>query len=816
MKLFRIIIIGILSLVIIAILAIYLYLHSLKPAYKGELPLRGLIENTEIFFDSYGIPHIYSTNEEDAFFALGYVHAQDRLFQMEMLRRVGSGRLAEVLGKELVDIDCFFRTLGIAEHAKESEKLFMTGNSEPYQKLALAYLAGINQYVEKGKTPLEFTLIGIPKEKFTPLDLYLISGYMSYSFSLTIRTEPLLTRIHQKFGNTYLKDLALHDDSALKIPTLQPSAYRTGENKLQNNSSNPRDPSLARSSITDILNQLPVPPWLGSNSWVLGPSKTKSGKVMFCNDTHIGYAQPSVWYEAHLESPGFSLYGNFLAGFPFPLVGHNSYAAIGLTMFENDDMDMFREKRNPADSGQVWVNDHWENIQTRDEVIKIKNENDTVIRVNITRHGPILNNVVKDIGASETEPVSLWWVFTKFPGKTLQASYLFTQAKNISEVELASSMIHAPGLNVMYGDADGNIAWWAAAKLVKRPSHVSPKLILDGASGNDEPLGYYDFNENPRSVNPPSGFVYSANNQPDTLQDGCLYPGYYVPEHRARCITNYLSSDKKWDAESMKSMITDVVSEAYPLWAKEIISHCPGHIINKNEVYSEAAAILSQWDGDHQLEDIAPTIYYKLLFLVLQQSMQDEMSIEDFESFLLTHQVKQMLPGFIFNDSSPWWDNVTTQDITESRKMIFSAAFDSAVSQLTAQLGSDIHQWHWGKVHRIEHVHPIGRKEPFNKIFNVGPYPVKGGNEVLNNIGFTMNGSGEYKAKFGPAMRRIIDFGDLENSISVLPTGQSGNVMSDHYSDQAEMYNEGTFRKQMMNRKEIEENSKGKLVLIPE
>lgn len=845
MNLLRKIILVLLSLIIIVTAVIYIYLHSLKPQYSGELKLAGLKEETEIFFDDYGIPHIYAKNEEDAFFALGYVHAQDRLFQMEMLRRVGSGRLSEVLGKELLDVDRFFRTIGIAEHAKKSEKLFMNGNSgplavshaEPYQKLALAYVAGINQYIEKGKTPLEFTLIGIPKEKFTPLDLYLISGYMSYSFSLTLRTEPILTRVQQKFGEKYLKDIdpewrknlikmqglacginpptTNYQPAFAERSTASAGRLPTANCQLTTASFLRQSPPTSTKLVTSILSLLPVPPWLGSNSWVLGPQKTKSGKVLFCNDTHIGYAQPSVWWEAHLECPELSLYGNFLAGFPFPLVGHNKFAAIGLTMFENDDMDLFREKQNPENPEQVWVNDHWENMTVREEIIKIKNEEDTVIKIRTTRHGPVINEVVKDVALSETEPVSAWWIFTEFPAQTLQASYLFSHAKKMDDVRLAASLVHAPGLNVMYGDADGNIAWWTAAKIVKRPPQVNPLLILDGASGNEEPLGYYDFAENPRSENPLCGFVCSANTQPDSMPDGSSCPGYYVPDHRKQSIIQHLSSDKKWDTEEMKNMITEAVSAVYPEWSKEILRNINSEEVGKYPDFNLISKELSGWNGDHQPGEVAPVIFYKLLYRILENSMMDELGEEDFNSFLMTHQLKTMLPGFVYNDTSSWWDNITTTGLEENRKMIFTKSFSEMIEQLEKQLGKDVSQWKWERVHKIEHIHPIGRKEPFDKVFNVGPYPVKGGNEVINNIGFTLNASGEYIAKFGPAMRRIIDFGDLENSWSVLPTGQSGNLMSDHYSDQAKMYNEGIFRKQMMNRAEIEKFHDRNLKLLP-
>jgi penicillin G amidase len=630
-----------LSLLLLITAILWTYLYSLKPVYNGELQISSLYEETKVHFDEFGIPHIYAQNEEDAFRALGYVHAQDRLFQMELLRRVGAGRLSEILGKDLVEVDRLFRTIGIEQHANESLAAFENDKGKPYYKAAVAYIEGINEFIENGKTPIEFTLIGIPKEKFTAKDIFLVTGYMSFSFALALRTDPLITRIHQKYGDKYLADLLMEQEQGgLKIPVYKPDSAKKeiSENIFKDK------------SITALLDKIPVPMWIGSNSWVVGPQKTKSGQVLFCNDTHIGYAQPSVWYEAHMEYPGHRIYGNHIAGMPFPFIGHNEHAAIGLTMFENDDIDLYREKRNPENLMQVWVNDHWEDMQKRQEVIYIKGGENIEFDVLTTRHGPVINDAVKDIAAVETEPVSFWWVYTKFPTKNVEAAYVFSHAKKMDEARNAVSMIIAPGLNVMYGDKDGNIAWWATAKLVKRPPHVNPAVILDGASGNDESLGYYDFSENPQCENPPFGYVYSANNQTDTSA-GILYPGYYVPDHRAERIVQHLSSEKIWDTEEMKKMITETYSSAYPRMIKEIINLINTEIVNKSDLNKKAVEILSRWDGNHSLEDIAPVIFYKLLYRILENTFADEMGEEDFNAFLLTHLYKRNLPFYLSTDS---------------------------------------------------------------------------------------------------------------------------------------------------------------------
>ena len=364
----------------------------------------------------------------------------------------------------------------------------------------------------------------------------------------------------------------------------------------------------------------------------------------------------------------------------------------------------------------------------------------------------------------------------------------------------------------MCGDKDGNIGWWAAAKLIKRPEHIQPKLILDGASGNDEFLGFYDFKDNPQAINPPWGYVYSANNQPDTTA-GILYPGYYAPQNRANKIVSYLNQDKKWDISELQKMQNNCISSIHPLIVKTILQN-----INKNDLDKlslKAYNILKKWKGNHLPNDIAPVIYYKLLYKVLENTFVDELGNTDFEKIVSTHFMERTYPALFNNDSSIWWDNIKTKEL-EKRADIFKLAFTQSISELKKQLGNNIDKWKWEKVHILEHQHPIGLQGGIlADIFNVGPFHVFGGNQVINNIDFHINGSGIYKATYGPSQRTLIDFADLENALSVIPTGQSGRIMSKHYDDQAPLYNTGKYRKQMMNKKEIIEKANGKLILKP-
>jgi penicillin amidase len=794
MAVFKRILIYLLLVIIGLIIGTYIYLQGQKPDYEGKLTLKGLNDKVDVYFDKWAIPHIYAQNQHDAYMALGYLHAQERLFQMEMMRRVGSGRLAEILGKDLIETDKFFRSLLLKKTAKESIKKYFNENPE-IAKAAKAYLEGINQYIDEGSFPVEFVMIGIPKEHFTVEDMYIIAGYMAYTFQAAFKIDPLMSKIYQKLGDEYLKDFALnYIPETEKIPV-----YRN------------IDSTLAFSDkINQIIQGLPIPLLVGSNSWVLAPSKSKSGKVLFANDTHIAYAQPSVWFEAQITYPGYSIYGNYLAGVPFALLGHNQNVAWGLTMFENDDLDMFYEKLNPDNPNQVWFKDHWEDLQIIHEKIKVKGDSAVDFTIKISRHGPIMNKVLANAD-TKAAPIAVWWTFNQTKTQILEAFYKINHAKNVNEVAHAASLIAAPGLNIMCGDKDGNIGWWAAAKLIKRPKHVQSKLILDGSSGNDEFLGFYDFKDNPQAVNPPWGYVYSANNQPDTVA-GILYPGYYAPQDRANKIVSFLKEDKKWDIAELKKMQTNTVSDLHAQEAKLILSQIDKSKLNETAL--KAYNKLLDWDGKHSVDNIAPTIFYKFLYKILENTFEDELGKTDFNKIVSTHLMERTYPSLFRNDSSLWWDNINTPEI-EKRSDIFNIAFTQSIDELKKQSGNNVEEWKWGKVHILEHKHPIGRKGGIlGKIFNVGPFHVFGGQQVINNIDFHLNGSGFYKATYGPSQRTLIDFADLDNALSVIPTGQSGRIMSKHYDDQAPLYNTGKYRKQMMNKNEIIKKST-KLVLKP-
>jgi len=793
MKRLKKIVVVIFILFVILAIGVVSYGYFLTPKYDGELALNSIQKETTVYFDEYGIPHIYAASQKDAMTTLGYVHAQDRLWQMELMRRIAPGRLSELFGSVMLKNDKFFTGLGIDE---DTEKAIaqLDKKSESYQ-LTLAYLDGVNQFLEEGPTPIEFQLVGVTKEKFTIKDVYNIFGYMSFSFAMAQKTDPLLTDIRDEFGMDYLKDFGIDGSLAhtqLKSFKGKSEAY-----------------SEISKSVTSIVENSPIPSFIGSNSWVVGPQKTKSGKVLFANDPHIGFSQPATWYEAHIVTPDYEMYGYYLAGTPFPLLGHNRQYAYGLTMFENDDMDLFLETNNPENENEYQSPEGYKNYQISEKTIKVKDSTDVVLKIKRSHHGPLMNGLVD--GLKDDKPVSMWWTYLHYKNQILDAVYALSHAKDVEHFHQSIELIAAPGLNIMYGDAKGNIAWITSGKLYKMPEQVNANFILDGSNGKDEQKDYYDFSENPYAINPDWKYVYSSNNQVEPI-NGYLYPGYYLPEDRAKRIVQLLEPKNDWTKEDFMNMITDETSSVAPTVAKNMINSISQEVLSEND--KAAISILLKWKGSNALSDVAPTIYNKWMYLYLKNTFEDELGKDRFSVLLNTHIMKQMIAFQTSNESSPWWDDVSTKDKSETRTDILTKSFQEAILQLEKQLGNDLNAWTWNKVHSVEHKHPLGEVAALRSYFNVGPFEINGSNEVINNLMFTFTEEGNHQVKAGPSTRRIIDFSDIENSMSILPTGQSGNPLSEHYKDQAELYNQGKFRKMKMNKKDIEASSR-KLVFKP-
>ncbi len=765
------------SLLLLILITVFVYIQSLKPAYSGEIKLPEA-EGVKVYYDSIGVPHIFADTEQKAMVALGYVHAKERLWQMELLRRIASGRLSEILGKDLFEVDVFFSSLGIDETVEKQIKTLEKNTK--VKTLVNAYLRGVNNYIDKGKTPVEFTLLGFKKEHYSIKDMYYVTAYMAFSFAHAFKTDPLLSYIKNKYGAVYLKTLAIHVDGH--------TFYQKNDDQAN---------FLAQTSINSVLNKLPFPQFIGSNGWVLGPKKTTTGKVLFENDPHIGYAQPCVWYQAHIKTPDYENYGFYLGLLPFPLLAHNRNYAFGITMFENDDINFYQLKNHPTDKTKYITSTGEHHYEYVKKEVKIKGEIAKEITIKKTILGNIFNNQLKSLDT--LNPITVQWVYNEKPSTVLQTSYGLNHVKNITNIEKELSHFSAPGLNYVYGDKQNNIALWSVGQLYKMSDEVNTKFVLNGLDSLHTQKTWVPFKENPKAINPTSGYVITSNTQPEAV-NGVLFQGYYLSKDRGGAIEQKINSKEKLSVGDMKYLATSHTNTTLVENVQDLVYGIDIEKLSNYELHILDRLI--KWKGNHYLDNIEPTIYYKLTFRILKKTFKDELGDDLFKDFVNTNLCKRTQNKYLKDRNSVWWDDINTSE-KESFKMIVTSSFKESVAELKTQLGDVIEEWKWERIHTIHHKHALAKIDVLKNIFNVGPYSVVGGNETINNMMFEYNKKGVYESNAGPSTRRIIDFSDVENSFAILPTGQSGNFMSPYYKNQATDYNVGKYYKMLMNEKEI-------------
>lgn len=764
--------------IVIALAGGWYVARSVVPDYEGQSTLAALSDSVNVHFDEYGIPHIQASNRNDAYRALGYLMARERLFQMEMIRRVGQGRLAEVVGDVALESDIFYRHLGIGEHAERCAQDFQTQGDIAAIGECQAFLDGINAFITTGPKPLEFRLVGIPMEPYSFKDLYTLAGYMAWSFSLAVQTDLLANELAAKHGTEWLSNTALDAEDLL-----------------------PHHPVCADSTpiISDFpnfLGQAGIPDFKGSNAWAVAQQKSANGKVILCNDTHIGYGVPQVWYEAAIQTPDFHFYGNFLPGIPYALVGHSTSHAWGLTMFENDDIDFYLER---LDENGDFVYDLGNYPPTiREESIRIKGRNDTLITIVRSRHGVVLNNAVATLQSDE--PVAMLWEYTRGRNLLLEAFRTMNNATSFDGFQRGVERIHAPGLNVVYGDYDGNLAWWACARIPQRPDGVSAKLPVDGTVSANEYLGYLDFARNPQCVNPPSGFVYSANEQPDAI-DSTHVPGYYVPPTRSKRIALLLDERNDWDVSGMQEMLLDVVNDDDAKISRILAGQLTTVLNERPDLKTYTA--LFPWDGSYDIAASAPVLYQPLQVALMRSALQEEVNDEQFLRLTATHWFRRWMITALLNPEHPTWDLPSTNE-QESMGDHLKEVFPMVCEQVSLEHGNDPSAWRWGAAHRFAPKHPLSMIPLVGDWLSIDPIEVPGSNETINQSGFTPTMLPGVGARYGPQMRIIVDFADVESSVSVGPVGQSGHRLSPHYNDQVDLYTAGRFRAQRMVAKDSE------------
>ncbi|WP_019580563.1 penicillin acylase family protein [Pseudomonas mandelii] len=777
------------------------YVYSKQPTRQGQVALQHLQGSVTVHYDERGVPHIRAENETDLYRTLGYVQAQDRLFQMEAVRRLARGELAEVLGPKLLDTDKLFRSLRIRERA--DSYVAALDRQSPAWKALQAYLDGINQYQDSHAAPVEFDVLGIPKRPFTAEDSISIAGYMAYSFAAAFRTEPLLTYVRDQLGAEYLNifDLDWQPNGVLAKRRASPAPVLAASDWKDLN-------ALARLSEQALADH-GLPQFEGSNAWVISGNRSKSGKPLLAGDPHIRFSVPAVWYEAHLSAPGFELYGYHQALVPFAFLGHNLDFGWSLTMFQNDDLDLIAEKVNPDNPNQVWYRGKWVDMVTTEQQIAVKGQSPVTLTLRQSPHGPIVNDALGT--AAGKTPVAMWWAFLETPNPILDGFYQLNRADTLAKARAAAAKVQAPGLNIVYANAKGDIGWWASALLPKRPAGVKPGFILDGSTPQADKEGFYPFSANPQEENPARGYIVSANFQP-VSPTGMEIPGYYNLADRGQQLNRQLSDKNvKWDNVANQKLQLGTTTAYGPRLLAPLLPVL-------REVVSDPAELklveqLAQWSGDYPLDSISATLFNQFLFNLADAALRDELGNDFFETLLPTRVIDAALPRLAASADSPWWDNRNTPG-KETRADTVKVAWQASMAHLKATLGADSAQWQWGKAHTLTHGHPLGMQKPLDQIFNVGPFAAPGTHEVPNNLSAKI-GPAPWPVTYGPSTRRLIDFADPAHSLTINPVGQSGVPFDSHYADQAEAYIEGVYYQANFNEEEVMANTRSTLKLLP-
>lgn len=769
---------------ILIVIALYLffrwYFFPPLPTYSGRQQLAGIQEEVHIYTDEYGVPHIFAENEKDLFISAGYIVARERLFQLSKIASAVRGELAAFFGDDALADDIYLRTWGIPEISRKIVK----GYDEETLMIAEMFCAGINAYIDEAgsRLPVEFKILGKKPIKWQPSDVAGYGRMMAHDLQQSWKAEIMFGLIHAYYG-------------AEKTAELMP-AYEN------------HNPTIVAQYIDNTWEQFAEAVWtrensirsllgtngmsIGSNSIVISGKRTKSGKPLLMNDPHLGFSQPCVWFEMHLNGGRFNVSGVYLAGLPAPIIGQNEHSAWGFTNVMADDIDFFIEKMHPDTPNMYLHGETWLNMKIARQTIPLQDGRDTTIVIRSTIHGPVISDIHPFL-KTNNQAISMSWT-GNWVTNELSALIKLSTMQNWEDFTNAVREFAVPGQNMVYADKEGNIGWRPAVRLPIRKEGES-LLPRPGHLPEYDWKGTVPFEEMPYLFNPGIGYIVTANQK--TIDDS--YPYYisnmWADPSRAKRIEKLIQERKEIDVKDIKEIQTDVVS----LFARELTPY----IVNTEKGdetgnIKTAFGLLKNWDGNESAESAAALVFHVTLNRLFYNIYYDEFSVinpklmEGLTS--LTLFASRNLLWTLNKNTSSWFDNIETKDKVETRDYIIYQSVIEAVSEIENAIGNDPSTWAWGKLHTLIHPHTLGKIKPLDWLFglNVGPFPTGGSAMTVNNGEYNI--VKPYHQTVGASMRRIVDFSDLNSTQMILPTGQSGVPNNPHYNDQAEMFIAGRYR----------------------
>lgn len=787
----------------------YLTKKSFYPD-EGIFNTSGLITEVKIYSNSYGTPHIFSKNEHDAYFTLGYVHARDRLWQMDLARRVAEGRLSEIFGSKTIDFDKLFRTIGIHRFSY----ILSHSLSEHSKQILQNYADGVNSFIEEHREnpPIEFDALNYKPDEWKPEHSLMIARLMGWELNLAWFTDYIIGEIVNKAGLEKTSEIFPDSNITLFKRVKPPEAEQTdtlekisaSEHNIKNITLIARNFYNTYADYREFLgfNNLNG----GSNCWVISGAKSESGKPIIANDPHLGFQAPSKWYEVYLNSNTLNVTGMSLPGIPGIIIGHNNYIAWGLTNLMNDDCDFILLTKDSGDKTKYYLKNQVYTYDSIPEKILVKDSAEIDFIVYLTKIGPVISDLsiggfaelqAQDCISLKDKILTFKWTGFEL-ADDVDAFYKINTARNWDEFKEGIKKFCVPAQNFMYADINGNIGYHAGGKIPVRKSIQENDFIFP-LSEDLEWTGFIDFDNMPGVYNPNEEFIATANTNPFdwliTGQKDRFYISYiFEPASRFDKITEFLSNRSKLGINDFKLIQMSYESP----YAKEI----SGYIleayknVKTDEETSKFLEKFKNWNGDLKPNSEIGTIYSLFFIMLLKNTYEDELGKEVFHDFLIIQNLPYRSIMLLLKKNSAWFDNVNTA-ATETRDEIIRKSLFNAIELFNEKIQPGANgSKNWGDIHTVKFRHPLGTVEALDKSFNIGPYSVGGDQTTLNNSVYSFNNAlenGDFTNILGSSMRMIVDLGDVKHSLTVNTTGQNGQPLHKNYKDQTRLWLNGEY-----------------------
>lgn len=775
------------------IISFYLLLNLSVPVSDAELKLPGVHAEIEITFDSLGIPQIWAQNETDAYFALGYQHAADRMFQMDLTRRVASGRLSEMIGSNALDFDIQQRETGHRRIAQEA-----LANLSEHNRVRLeAYTNGINAYRNNCRAiPFEYRFMPLSFEDWTLLDCLTLLSFQTWFSNALMTKDQFYFELFSKLDQAKAQSLVFDypDWAPTTVNEATVGEIKRSEKKYGSHFDYDikHEGNEVQQALLDYIFTFARQPLLMSNSsnaWVVAPEKSASGHAMLASDPHLELSRlPQFWYAVGIHiKDGPEVFGITVPGLPFTIMGHNGQTAYAFTAGGTDLIDYVDLKLNPVDSSYYLAKDGYVRFEYYSDLIYIEGMNEPeAVSFRWSQFGPVTDRDITNNVAT-----AMHWVgYDVNLDSTITAAFELSSIKNYEQFQKAVTSFGALDANMLYADAEGNIGYQLTAPLMVRENGSS---ISHHGENKTLPYKYYPLEKTPHSLNPTEGFIASCNNLPQRLD--YLHGSYF--NNRIVSIVDLLKSKDKFSFEDMKKFQLDINDRYLLRHTAEI-----AQIIELCDDQAKADQILN-WDGNCAVESTELPLALIYLELLKKETFADELPTE-YKSL-----PKDWIDHFDQIDQAGWFDDKATDDIVEDYETIAQRAMTKALELSAGKT--------WGQFNTFSMEHPMARVMVVRDILNlkIGPVPNSGNSGTLK-AAFTSNDTlFNFQTIAGPSMRMVIDFNDIDNVAFVLPAGNSGNPMSDHFLDFYPLYSEGKYHTVPFSYDKVKAKAESTLRLLP-